>query len=86
MKEDESPLIKRILELVVEFLRFGYRRVTRLLRSEGWRVNAKRVYRFWRQERLKVPKKMIKRRRLGSSEGGIVRRKGCLKITCGGHL
>ena len=74
-KEDESTLIKRILELVVEFPRFGYRRITRLLRSEGWRVNAKRVYRLWRQEGLKVPKKTVKRRRLGSSEGGIVRRR-----------
>ena len=75
MKDDESSLIKRILELVVDFPRFGYRRITRLLRSEGWRVNAKRVYRLWRQEGLKVPKKTIKRRRLGSSEGGILRRR-----------
>ncbi len=73
MKDDESSLIKRILELVVDFPRFGNRRITRLLRSEGWRGNAKRVYRLWRQEGLKVPKKTIKRRRLGSSEGGIVR-------------
>ncbi|MDA8698175.1 IS3 family transposase [Rhodopirellula sp.] len=56
-------MIKRILELVVEFPRFGYRRITRLLRSEGWRVNAKRVYRVWRQEGLDVPKKTAKRRR-----------------------
>ncbi len=38
-------------------------------------MNAKRIYRLWRQEGLKVPKKTVKRRRLGSSEGGIVRRK-----------
>ncbi len=68
-------MIKRILELVSEFPRFGYRRITRLLRSEGWKVNAKRVYRLWRQEGLKVPKKTAKMRRLGSAEGGIVRRK-----------
>jgi transposase InsO family protein len=75
MKVDESSLIKRILDLVVDFPRFGYRRITRLLRSEGWRVNAKRVYRLWRQEGLKVPKKTVKRRRLGGSEGGILRRR-----------
>ena len=75
MKEDEPSLIKRILELVSEFPRFGYRRVTRLLQSEGWKVNAKRIYRLWRQEGLKVPSKTRKRRRLGSSEGGITRRK-----------
>ncbi len=37
--------------------------------------NAKRIYRLWRQEGLKVPKKKAKRRRLGSSDGGIIRRR-----------
>ncbi len=75
MKEDESPLIKRILQLMAEYPRFGYRRIMYLLRSAGWRVNVKRVYRPWRQEGLEIPKKTIKRRRLGSSEEGIVRRR-----------
>ena len=75
MKDDEPSLIKRILELVAEFLRFGYRRITLLLRSEGWQVNAKRIYRLWRQEGLKVPPKTTKRKRLGTREGGILRRK-----------
>ena len=75
MKSDEPLLIDRILELVSEFPRFGYRRITRLLRSEGWNANAKRVYRLWRHEGLKVTKKTTKRRRLGSAGGGIVRRK-----------
>lgn len=48
VKEDESRLISRILELVREFPRFGYRQITRLLRGEGWSVNFKRVYRLWR--------------------------------------
>ena len=47
----------RILELVAEFPRYGYRRVTRLLHAEGWRVNAKRVYRLWRAEGLKSASK-----------------------------
>ena len=72
---DEPQLIKRILELVAEFPRYGYRQITRLLRGEGWHVNAKRIYRLWRQEGLKVPQKKVKRRRLGSDAGGIVRRK-----------
>ena len=75
MKEDEPALLARILELVAEFPRFGYRQITRLLRGEGWHVNAKRIYRLWRQEGLRVPKKTVKRRRLGSREGGITRRK-----------
>ena len=44
-------------------------------RNEGWKANAKRVYRLWRQEGLKVPKRTVKRRPLGSAGGGIVRRK-----------
>ncbi|NNE34587.1 MAG: IS3 family transposase [Rhodothermales bacterium] len=43
-------MVKRIFELVAEFPRYGYCRITRLLRGEGWRVNAKRIYRLWRQE------------------------------------
>ena len=73
MKTDEAPLLKRIFQLVAEFPRYGYRRITRLLRNEGWRVNAKRIYRLWRQEGLKVPQKKRKRRRLGSAKGGVTR-------------
>ncbi len=36
-------------------------------------INAKRVQRLWRQERLKVPPRQGKRQRLGSSEGGTQR-------------
>tara|TARA_R110001592_G_C13053437_1_gene740351 strand:+ start:494 stop:1261 length:768 start_codon:yes stop_codon:yes gene_type:complete len=68
-------LISRILELVREFPRFGYRQITRLLRGEGWQINFKRVYRLWQQEGLKVPRKKQKRKRLGNSSGGILRRK-----------
>ncbi len=67
-------MISRILELVREFPRYGYRQITRLLCSEGWHVNPKRIYRLWKQEGLKVPKKKQKRRRLGDSRGGIIRR------------
>ena len=75
VKDDEPQLLLRILELVREFPRFGYRQITRLLRNEGWQVNFKRVYRLWKKEGLKVPRKKRKRRRLGDSSGGIVRRK-----------
>ena len=45
---DEEPLTARIGELVSEYGRYGYRRVAALLRSEGWKVNHKRVERIWR--------------------------------------
>ena len=38
-------------------------------------MNAKRVERLWRLEGLKVPRKQRKKRRLGSSDQGIVRRR-----------
>lgn len=43
------------VELAREYGRCGYRRIAALLRLEGWRVNAKRVQRIWRQEGLKLP-------------------------------
>src|SRR5262249_20048062 len=66
-KDDEGRLVARMLELVRQRPRFGYRRITALLRAEGWRVNFKRVYRLWRREGLKVPRKVRKRRAIGVS-------------------
>jgi transposase InsO family protein len=63
-----------MLELVREHPRYGYRFITALLRREGWKVNRKRVYRLWTQEGLQVPTKQRKKRRLGTSAGGCVRR------------
>ena len=51
----------------------GYRRITAMLRREGWRVNRKRVERIWRQEGLKVPSKQRKRKRLWLNDGSCVR-------------
>jgi putative transposase len=48
-------------------VRYGYRRLTVLLRREGWPVNAKRIYRLYREEglivRTKQRKKMARRER-----------------------
>jgi len=72
--EEEGRLVRRMLELVRQHPRWGYRRITVLLRREGWRVNRKRVYRLWRQQGLKVPRKQRKKRRLGHSGNSCVRR------------
>jgi putative transposase len=71
----EQRLRARLLELVRQHPRYGYRRVTALLQRDGWSINAKRVYRLWRREGLKVPRKQRKKRRLGSSANGCVRRR-----------
>ena len=64
-----------MVALATRFGRYGYRRVTALLREEGWRVNHKRVERLWRQEGLRVPQRQPKRRRLWLGDGSIVRRR-----------
>jgi transposase len=48
---------KEVLELSVEHPRYGYRRITALMRREGFEVNAKRVARIRREEGIKVSKK-----------------------------
>jgi putative transposase len=71
--EDESRLTREILDLACRFGRYGYRRVTAILRREGWRVNHKRVERIWKREGLKVPKKQPKRGRLWLTDGSCLR-------------
>ena len=63
----------RMVELASEYGRYGYRRVTAMLRGEGWIVNHKRVERLWRQEGLKVPSRQPKRKRLWLTDGSCVR-------------
>lgn len=55
--------------------RFGYRRVAALLRKDGWRVNAKRIHRLWREEGLRVPVRRQKRRRQGCGANGVLRKR-----------
>ena len=72
-REDEEALRYRIIELACNYGRYGYRRITALLRAEGRHVNHKRVERIWREEGLKVPQKQPKRRRLWLNDGSCVR-------------
>ena len=62
-----------IVRLASAYGRYGYRRITALLRGEGWYVNHKRVERIWRREGLKVPAKQPKRGRLWLNDGSCVR-------------
>ena len=71
--DDEPRLIRDMVRLASQYGRYGYRRVTKLLRDEGWGVNHKRVERLWRREGLKVPHKQPKRRRLWLNDGSCVR-------------
>ncbi|WP_119071273.1 IS3 family transposase [Aggregatilinea lenta] len=71
--DEDRRLTTRIVELASAYGRYGYRRITALLRDEGWRANHKRVERIWRQEGLKVPPKQPKRGRLWLNDGSCVR-------------
>jgi putative transposase len=50
----DEVLRHRLRELAGTYVRYGYRRLTVLLRREGWHVNAKRIYRLYREEELIV--------------------------------
>ena len=72
---DEGALRGDIVRLASRFGRYGYRRVTDMLRIEGWGVNHKRVERIWRQEGLKVPQRQPKRSlsRIVRHSSGLIR-------------
>ena len=63
---EPAGLRDRLQGLAQERRRFGYRRLTVLLRREGWTVNPKRVYRMYREEGLGVRRR--KRKRIGAVE------------------
>jgi putative transposase len=57
----------RLRSLAAERRRFGYRRLTVMLRREGWAVNHKRVYRLYRAEGLAVRTKRRGKRAAGGA-------------------
>jgi transposase InsO family protein len=71
--DDEERLTAAIVELATQYGRYGYRRITALLRQAGWLVNKKRVERIWRREGLKVPRKQPKKGRLWLADGSCIR-------------
>jgi transposase InsO family protein len=72
-RADEDALTRAIVALASEYGRYGYRRITALLRIAGWRVGKDRVQRIWRREGLKVPKKHKPRGRLWLNDGSCIR-------------
>jgi len=67
MSTENRKLHGQIVELSQEHPRYGYRRVTALLRREGHEINGKRVQRVRRKEALQVSRRQRKLRRLGLS-------------------
>jgi transposase InsO family protein len=76
---EQEVLREDIVRLASKYGRYGYRRITAMLRAEGWKVNHKRVERIWREEGLKVPRKQPKRRRIYLNDGSCIRLRPCWK-------
>ena len=64
-RDDDAALTADIVALATQYGRYGYRRITAMLRAAGWVVNIKRVERIWRLEGLKVPGKHPRKRGSG---------------------
>ena len=61
----EADLVDHIEAICLEFPRYGYRRVTRQLKREGWAVNHKRVLRLMRESDLLC---RVKQRRVKTTD------------------
>jgi putative transposase len=70
-RDPQTALKMRLRELAASRVRFGYRRLTVMLRREGWMVNAKRIYRLYTADglavRTKLRKKIARRSRVPAS-------------------
>ena len=73
--DDEKRLLKDIQKLVKKRPRYGCRRITRLLREDGWAVNYKRVHRLWKREGLRVPQQRKKKGCPGDGANACDKRK-----------
>ena len=68
--KDRSALKMRLRDLAMSRVRFGYLRLTVMLKREGWQVGKKLVYRLYRELGLQMRTK--KRRKLASAQRGPV--------------
>ncbi len=59
---EQVYLKKRIREIAMTRVHYGYLRIHTLLRREGWKVNHKRVHRLYKEENLQMRRKKPKRR------------------------
>ena len=59
---EQADLKHRIKEICETRVRYGYRRVHILLQRDGWPVNAKRIYRLYKELGLQLRNKTPKRR------------------------
>jgi len=75
VSEEEKELRRRIKALADRHKRYGYLRVTELLRREDTVVNEKHVHRIWKEEGLQVPRRKA-RKRFRGPKGEVLCRAG----------
>jgi putative transposase len=61
----------RIRDIAYARPRFGYQRITVMLRREGWRVNRKRVRRLYRLQGLQVRMRVRRRKHMCVHRGPV---------------
>ena len=71
--KDDDRLRLALIRLAKAYGRYGYRKITELLRVEGWTVNHKKVERLWREEGLQLPQRHKKRKRLYHKDSSVIR-------------
>jgi putative transposase len=65
-RPDDSALRAKLKELASQRRRFGYRRLGLLLARQGIKLNRKKLYRLYKEERLTVRKRGGRKRALGT--------------------
>ena len=71
--KDEDSLRLALIRLAKQYGRYGYRKITELLKIEGWQINHKRVERIWREEGLQLPQRHKRRKRLYHKDTSVIR-------------
>lgn len=71
--KDDDALRLALIRLAKQYGRYGYRKVAKLLRVEGWHVNHKKVERLWREEGLQLPHRHKKHKRLYHKDSSVIR-------------
>lgn len=55
--KDDDTLRHEIIKLAKQYGRYGYRKITELLRIQGYVINHKKVEKIWTEEGLQLPKR-----------------------------
>lgn len=82
IQRDDDALRLALIRLAKQYGRYGYRKIAKLFRVEGWKVNHKKVERLWHEEVQQLPQRHKKRKRLSHKDSSII----CLRPTHPNHV